>query len=154
MLHLEQGDILVLEPLQAQEVIQEQEPLLVLVDILEDNRELLEGDILEVNNRELLVVDILVLELLQVQEVIQEQVPRQVQVDILEANKELLVGDILELVLHLVNLEVELPLQANLEEPPSPKWTPRLPSGSKQWTRITVARLMLQNLVRLWPMET
>jgi len=154
VLHQEQGDILVLEPLQVQVVIQGQEPLLVLVDILEDNRELLEVDILEVNNRELLVVDILVLELLQVQEVIQEQEPLQVQVDILEANKELLVEDILEQELHLDNMEVEHPLQVNLEEPPLPKWTLRLPSGSKQWTRITVARLMLQNWGRLWPTET
>jgi len=117
VLHLELGDTLVLEPLQGQGAIQEQEHLLVQEDILEDNKELLEVDILEAN-KELLVVDIL------------------------EANKELLVVGILGLELHLVNLEVELPLLANLEELQWPKWTPRLPSGSKQWTRITVAILM------------
>ena len=107
------------------------------------------------------------LEPLQVQVVIQEQEPLLVQedilednkelleVDILEANnKELLVEDIQELELPRVNLEVELPHQANLEELQWPKWTPRLPSGSKQLTRITVAKLMPQNWLRLWPMET
>jgi len=100
-----------------QEAIQEQEHLLVQEDILEDNKELLEVDILEAN-KELLVVDIL------------------------EANNKVLLEEDMGLELPLVNLEVELPHQANLEELQWPKWTPRLPSGSKQWTRITVDRLM------------
>jgi len=129
VLHLEQEDTLELEPLQVQEAILEQEPLLAQEDILEDNRELLVVVTLE-DNQELLVVDIL------------------------EDNKELLVEDIPGLELLLVNLEVELLLQANLEELQRPKWTPRWPSGSKQWTRITAAILMPQNWARPWPMET
>jgi len=100
--------------------------------------------------------DIQGLELLRAQEDIQEQEHLQVLEDILVVSLELLevvilglvhqVVDILELVhqvdsqeLQVVILELELH-QVNMEEPQLLKWTPRLPSGSKLWTRITVAR--------------
>jgi len=127
------------------------------------------GDIQEQELR-LVPADILELELLQVLE------------DILEVLglREVILGlelqevDILELVPHQVILglglqEVDTPElehleaatlvqvphhQVNLEVLQWPRWTPRFSSGSKQLTKITVAKLMLKNLVWLWPMGT
>lgn len=114
------------------------------------------------------LVAILELEHLLVQEVIQVQGLHQVLEDILgvnlelqevatleqehQASLELQEVDILELV-HLVVgiLALEL-LQVNMEVLLFNKWIPKLLSGSKQWIRTTVARLMLKNWAKLWLM--
>jgi hypothetical protein len=120
-LHLVQEDIRGLELLQVQEDIQEQERLQVLEGILAVSLELLEVVILVlvhlVDSQALQVVDTM------------EQVLQ--AVDILElVHQELQVVVTLELGPHQVNMEV----------PQLLRWTPRLPSGSKLWTRIRVAR--------------
>lgn len=117
-LHLVQEDIRGLELLQVQEDIQEQERLQVLEGILAVSLELLEVVILVLVH----LVDSQVVDTM-------EQVLQ--AVDILElVHQELQVVVTLELGPHQVNMEV----------PQLLRWTPRLPSGSKLWTRIRVAR--------------
>ena len=114
------------------------------------------------------LVAILELGHLQVQGVIQVQEPHLVLGDILGVNLELQVVDILELVplvdsqevgiLELVHLVVDIRVlelhQVNMEVPLHNKWIPRLLSGSKQWIRITVDRLMQRSWARPWLMGT
>jgi len=134
-LHRELVAILELGHLQVQGVIQVQEPHLVLGDILGVNLELQVVDILEQEHQvslELQEVDIL------------EQGPL---VDSQEVG-------ILELVHLVVDIRVLELHQVNMEVPLHNKWIPRLLSGSKQWIRITVDRLMPRSWARPWQMGT
>jgi len=150
-LHRELVAILELGHLQVQGVIQVQEPHLVLGDILGVNLELQVVDILEQEHQvslELQEVDILEQE---------HQVSLELQVvDILEQGH--LVDSqevgILELVHLVVDIRVLELHQVNMEVPLHNKWIPRLLSGSKQWIRITVDRLMPRSWARPWLMGT
>jgi len=126
------------------------------------------GDIQE-QELHLVLVDIRELELLQALEDMEVLGLREVILGL-----ELQEVDILELVPHQVILGLELREvvtlelehleaatlvqvphhQVNLEVRQWPRWTPRFSSGSKQLTKIIVGKLMLKNLVWLWPMGT
>jgi len=134
-LHRELVAILELGHPQVQEVIQVQELHLVLEDILGANLELQEVATLEQEHQGSLELQ---------------------EGDILEQGH--LVDSqevgILELVHLVVGIRVlELP-QVNTEVPLHNKWIPRLLSGSKQWIRITVDRLMPRSWARPWQMGT
>jgi len=134
-LHRELVAILELGHLQVQGVIQVQEPHLVLGDILGVNLELQVVDILEQEHQ-------VSLELQEVDILEQGHLVDSQEVGILELVH--LVVDIRVLELHQVNMEVPL----------HNKWIPRLLSGSKQWIRITVDRLMPRSWARPWLMGT
>jgi len=146
-LHQELVAILELGRLQGQEVTQVQELHLVPGDILGVNLELQEVATLEQEHQ-------VSLGLQEVDTLEQEhQVSLELQeADILEQGH--LVDSqevgILELVHLVVGIRVLELHQVNTEVPLHNKWIPRLLSGSKQWIRITVDRLMLRSWARPW----
>ena len=115
-------------------------PVLVLhqelVAILELGH-LLEQEVIQVQGLHLVLEDILGVNLELLEEATLEQEH--------QASLELQEVDILELVHLVVGILVLELHQVNMEGPLLNRWTPRLLSGSKQWIRITVGRLMLKN---------
>lgn len=114
-----------------------------LVAILELEH-LLEQEVIQVQGLHLVLEDILGVNL-GLQEVATLEQEHQASLELQEV-------DILELVHLVVGILVLELHQVNMEVLLFNKWTHRLPSGSKQWIRITVGRLMLKNWAKLWLM--